>query len=432
MILHTIRYFVGQTVARGAVYLYSLSLARLLSVEGFTVFTYFLIFSNIYSRLANYSLNMLLTKYRFDRNLEDKALEIRQEELYRFATVLGLILTSLLIALNSFFSISNLFEISTIQFNLILLSGFFLSVENNLIEYFQSKYMSQKYMYYMLGFTLALSILSGFGYWYLGFSTVLVPIVAYTLSQFLLLIISGAFRFQFHFSKKAIKTYLISGTPICLYGLTSYAARYLEMLVLKNKLAILELASFTFIFRLVEALTLVMAAFAATLTPFIFASLKRGEFQNMEKKKIFNLFLVQIILFAAYSLAVFPFVKLAFPNFQQALMSVPLLYLTICLMLFVSLGQSFVVYYDHLKEMLICSLIGLAAGLGLSIILVPSLGTQGALFSKLIALLVTFVGYLWVIRNEELKLWEMGLTKLLIYSSLAFLFVGFYYTYLLG
>lgn len=402
MIAHAIHYFIGQGVARGVVHFLTLYSAKMLSPENFVSFSLFLISANIYSRVANGSLNMVMSRARFGG--EESARSARQDRLYRVSSTFGLVLTLALVAAVVLMGVTIgtawIGKFSPLSLSLALVSGYLTSVENNLIEVLQSKFQSQRYMAYMIGFTMLL-ILFGAGSYGLGF---LVSdsgaMVVYVAAQALALIIAKAFKFTRHIDRVEAKTIFNLGILACLYGVTTYLYRYMELVVINRFLPTDAMASFTFVFRLMESLNLVTLAAGSVIAPLIFTALQEGQWTARSDSRISKLLYAQIAFFALFTLVV-PFgVHWFEPRFSNAVVVAPYLLAATLISIFVAMAQAFMLFYDRYRLMVGISAAGLGVATGLGFLLAPTMGSVGVVLAKVAAQLLILVGYAWSLRSQ--------------------------------
>lgn len=405
MVRHAFRYLIGQGVARGMVHFLSLALAKVLSSEDFVAFSFFLISANVYSRVANGSLNMVMARMRFGG--EESERSSRQDRIYRFSSALGLGLTVLAIVLDFFLGISSQFGVRSELLWLALVSGYLISIENSLIEVMQSRFESHRYMLYMLSFTALLCGLAFVGWWLSDGRAVSILMLAYIAAQGLTLWSFGGFRYSWKYGRAEIRHYAQIGGMVCLYGVSTYLFRYLEVLIVNRYVGTEQMAAFMFVFRLMESLNLIILAAGAVVTPIIYLGLQGQGWGQESQKKLSLAVFGQMVLFAIFS-AVLPFAVNRFePKFLSAVSAVPLLFGSTVLILFIGIAQAFVLFYDRYKEMVIFSLLGLLVAALLGSLLAPSFGPTGILVAKMASQMVVLAGYIWSVRHEPVHFWGL-------------------------
>jgi O-antigen/teichoic acid export membrane protein len=405
VLTHAFRYLIGQGVARGMIHFFTLALAKVLSSEDFVAFSFFLISANVYSRIANGSLNMVMARMRFGGEASERA--TRQSRIYRFSTLFGLVLTFVLVAAELSFGFSARFHISSEVLCLSLISGYLVSVENNLIEVLQSRFESVRYMKYMLSFTALLLVFAFAGRALFPDLTARTLMVAYGLAQLVVLVFFQGFKFAWPFQFSEIRAFARIGSLVCLYGVSTYLFRYLEVMIANRYIDVEQMAAFMFAFRLMESLNLLILAVGAVITPTIYLGLQELGWNADQQRKISIAIWLQMISFSIFA-SVLPYgVQFFEPRFLPTLALSPLLLGSILLVLMIGIAQAFVLYYDRYKEMVIVSLCGLAVATLLGFLMAPLWGPAGILVAKLVSQLVVLLGYILTVRRYPVHFWSL-------------------------
>jgi len=416
-----VRYFTGQFVARGAVYLYSIGISKFLSKEAFVQFTLFLLAANIFSRICNYSLNMLLTKFRYG-DAADAAKA--QEALYEFMLVLAIALTAIFSLVNATTPIATFLGFSPILLEAVLISGCLQAIENGSIEVFQSNFQSTRYLSYMVFFTGILLALSGLSYFLVGFDNTLVPIAAYLIAQFGVLLFFGRFQFGRLADRAQIKRYFILATPLFFYALATYFNRYIDLFILNKLDQPDNIANFAFISRMTEVLSLVILACAAVLTPLTFQILKKKTMEQGERRSISLLISAQTGIFFAYYLTVKLVTRFWFPEYLQSLEILPWLVFAMFLNLLVGWLQVFLLAFDYMSYMLFANVILAALGFGLDFWLIPRYSVEGAAIARNVIAILLVMAYGWKARSAGFG-WTDFRMKWIVAGNAAALLLGF-------